>query len=279
EPRPHHLPPPARPSGSPPGGRRRRRPAAGGRARRAARAHGLRAHPRLDGRGGRRRPPWLRLRGGDPHGDGLPGGPRAAGRGPGLRSDRARRPAARVGDERARPRPAPPRLRAGPHGARLRARRPHGDPDVPLRRAQPGRARAARAQPAPPVPRGAHRRRLLPAVPGARRGGDRRRPGRHQRLGRRRGLGRDRGAQAGEVDVGAALAPGRARARRGRRRLRLPRRPRPAGPGLDAVRGARMGLPPVARAPAPVAPVPALQPALRRGLRPAVARGPGGPQL
>ena len=106
----------------------------------------------------------------------------------------------------------------------------HGHPDLPVRRAQPGRARPAHAEPPPALPRPAGRRRLLAAVPRPRRrraGHDRRRDQPHRR-GRR--VGRDRRAEAGEVDGRHARAPRRARPGGRRRRVRLPRRascPRP----------------------------------------------------
>ena len=68
-----------------------------------------------------------------------------------LDLDRARRPAARLGDERAGPRPRQPRLRPRADGPLLRARGADRHAHVPLRRAQPGRARPARAEPAPPL--------------------------------------------------------------------------------------------------------------------------------
>ena len=49
----------------------------------------------------------------------------------------------------ARPPARRPRLRPGADGPRVRPRRAHRAAHVPLRRPQPGRARAARAQPAP----------------------------------------------------------------------------------------------------------------------------------
>src|SRR5215210_6083535 len=133
----HHAPHRPRPA--------RAAPRLPGRARDPAGAHGLHPHARLDRRRGGRPPACLHLRRGGPHGDGVPGGSRAAPGRAGLRLHGPRRPAARVGDEPARPQSLEPRLRARPDAEGLRARRPHG-PDLlslrrpPLRARDPARA-------------------------------------------------------------------------------------------------------------------------------------------
>ncbi len=119
------------------------------------------------------------------------------------------------------------RLRAGPDGALLRARRTRGHADVPLRRAHARGARAARRAAARALPGAAHRRRPLAAVS-------------------RADVPRSRSTVVAEIDAsGAAVVwvgtgqpkqeqwmardarpPRGAAARRRRRRLRLPRRPR-----------------------------------------------------
>ena len=159
-----------------------------------ARADRLRGHARLDRRHGGGRPPRLRLRGRHAHRDGLAGRPGAARGRARRRLHGARRPAARVGAEPARPPARRPRLRARPDGSRLRARRPHRAPHVPLRRPRPGRARPAHAQPAAAPSGTADRRRLRAAVPRAHARGGGRRGGRHPALGRRGGVGRHRRA-------------------------------------------------------------------------------------
>ena len=117
-----------------------------------------------------------------------------------LRLHRPRRPAARVGDEPARPQPLEPRLRARPDGARLRARRPHRPALLPLRRARVGARRPCAtscrgATPACAIAgvRPGPFRELSPEEADV----DRRRA---QRRRARRDLGRPRRAAAGEVD-------------------------------------------------------------------------------
>ena len=95
-------------------------------------------------------------------------------------------------------------------------------------------------------------------------------------LARRRGLGGHRRPQAGEVDGRHALPPPGARPRRRRRRLRLPRRARAPGAGLDAGVGPRVALPARRRAAPPGPALPALQPALRDRLHPAMGGPPAG---
>ena len=109
--------------------------------------------------------------------------------------------------------------------------RPSGQRAVSVRRPQPGRARAARAEPPPAVPGHPDRRRLLAAAPPAdRRGGARRRSSEINRSRRGRRVDRDRRAQAGEMDGAHAPAAPSAGADRRRGGVRLPRRPRAAGP-------------------------------------------------
>src|SRR5919107_1700846 len=156
----------------------------------------------------------------------------------------------------------------------VRALGPDGHDDVPLRR-QVGRgAGAADHAPARALPGPADRRRLVAAVSRAERGGARRGRGAHQRLRRRRGLGGHGPTEAGEVDGPDARPPRGAGARRRRRRVRLPRRDAAAGAAVDAARRARMELSPRARAAPAVAPLRALQPALRRRVRPPVRHTP-----
>ena len=88
-------------------------------------------------------------------------------------------------------------------------------------------AHAARRA-AAPLPRPADRRRPARAVPRARRRGGGRDRRRHQRRRRRRRLGRPRRPAAGEVDGRDARAARRAGAGRRRRGVRLPRRPQAA---------------------------------------------------
>src|SRR4051812_42926042 len=106
-----------------------------------------------------------------------------------------------------------------------------------------------------------------PAVPPAQRRGARRRRRRDQPRQAGRGVGRDRRAQAGEVDGRAARPPRRARARRRGRRVRLPRGPRAAGAGLDAVGRAGVALPAVEGAAPVLEALPPLHPALRARVR------------
>ena len=125
----------------------------------------------------------------------------------------------------------PARLRARADGALLRALRRDRRAHVPLRRAQPGRARAARAQPAPALPRPEDRRRLLAALP---------RP--HRRGGGLRHHARSTPPAPTSSGSGIGVPKQekwmahmrdrleRAGARRRRRRLRLPRRPHPQAP-------------------------------------------------
>ena len=195
--------------------------------------------------------------------DGLARGPRAAGGADGLLAERSRRPAARVGAERARSLTDRPRVRPRVDGARVLAGRVEWHAVLPVRGAGPGRAHATRAQPAPAIPRNQHRRRLLASTPAVeRRGAGRDRLG-DQRRPRRRRVGRHRRSQAGEVDGGAAPAPGPPRADRRRRRLRLPCRPGATGSALASAGRARMGLPARARTATVVAALPALQPPFR----------------
>ena len=93
----------------------------------------------------------------------------------GRHAGRARRHAARLGGEPARRAPRGPRLRPRADAPLQRPLRRARPPRLALRRARPGLARAARAQPAPPPPRHQDRRRLLAALPRARRA-TRRRP-------------------------------------------------------------------------------------------------------
>ena len=161
--------------------------------------------------GGRRPRQRLRLRRRDAHRDGVPGGPRAARRRARRRLHGARRPAARVGAQRARPpdrdRVYGPDLmdRACARAARSRARASTSTAAATRARSSSSRRTCAARFPglqivggyAPPF-RDARRRRG---------GRDRRR---HQPLRRRRRVGRDRRAQAGEVD-GARCARGSTR--------------------------------------------------------------------
>ena len=191
-----------------------------------------------------------------------------------------RRPAARVGDEPARPQPPEPRLRARPVRARLRARRRRpGAAILPLRRPRGGARAAARRAPAP-LPRPAARRRPPRAVPRAqhRRGRPRSPPSstppartssgsasasRCRRSGWR--AMRERLDAPVLVGVGAAFdfhagaqAPGARRPAAARARVGVPARPGAA---------------------APVAALPALQPALRARVRAPICATPACPPL
>ena len=178
--------------------------------------------------------------------------------------------------ERAGPRPLQPRLRPRPHGALLRARRADRRAHVPLRRAQPGRARAARAQPAHALPRAATSsaatRRPSAPLTGEEEDFVLDEINRSQAdvvwVGHRR-------AQAGEVDGGDARPP----ARRPCSSAWAPRST--STPGSSPRRRAgcsRSGLEWAYRllpgAAAPVAALPALQPALRRRVPAPVAGAP-----
>src|SRR5580704_14776201 len=209
-----------------------------------------------------------------PHRDGFPRGLRATDRFVGLFAQRSRRPATRLGAECTRPLAHRPRLRSRADGPRVLARGVNESTLLPLRWAQPGGARATRAQPSAAIPGDQDRRRVLAAPPAAdrRRAGRRRR--RDQRCQPRRRVGGDRRPQAGEVDGEAPPGPRRARADRGRRRLRLPRRTGSPGSALAAACWPRMGLPPCTRTAPAVASVPAVQPALCERIRASARRAP-----
>ena len=194
---------------------------------------------------------------------------------------RPRRPAARVGDERARRTTSTSRV-YGPDlmAALLRARAADRHADVPLRRAQPGRARPARAQPAPALPRPADRRRLLAAVPRARRRGGATRSsprstapaptssGSASACPSRRS-GWPRCATASTRPCSSASAP---------RSTSTPASSRRRRPGCSRA-GLEWALPPRAGAAPAVAALPALQPALRARVRaPVRARTAGAPR-
>ena len=183
----------------------------------------------------------------------------------GLLAQRARRPAAGVGDQRARPPLARPRLRTRADVAGLRARRGQRPALLPLRRAQPGRARPAGAQPPPALPRGEDRRRLLAAAPALL-------------------TDEERGASPRRSTARAPTSCGWGSACPSRRSGWREMRPRldaplligvgaafdfhaglvPQAPELDAGGRARVGLPPGPRAAPAVAALPPLQPALPR---------------
>ena len=143
----------------------------------------------------------LHLRRRRPHRDGLPGGPGAARRGLQRLAHRARRPAARVGDERARPRPPQPRLRPRPDGALLRARaaRPARgcSSTAAATRARSSSSRSTCARATPACRSSAATRRRSARSPTRRSDAV---VAEINRSERRRRLGRHRRAQAGEVD-------------------------------------------------------------------------------
>ena len=207
--------------------------------------------------------------------DGLAGGPRASVGAARRLAQRARRPAARVGPERARSFALRSRVRPRADGSCVRAGRVERPAFLPVRWPQPGSARAARAQSSPALPRGSDRRRLLAtaSAPSPQRSRPRSSP-RSTMRGRRR-VGRHRRPEAGEVDGESCArileAP---RADRRRRGLRLPCRAGAAGSALAAARRARMGLPSRPRTAPTVAAVPAVQPAVRGRVRAPARRAP-----
>src|SRR5205085_12509182 len=133
---------------------------------------------------------------------------------------------------------------------------------------------AAGTAPLRALPRRRDRGRLLAPVSRARRGGERARVRGDQRLGGERRVGGHGAAEAGAVDAARAAPPARAAARGRGRGVRLPRGPRLAGAALDAARGARVELSPLARAATAVAALRALQPDVHRGLRAPVRAPP-----
>ena len=191
------------------------------------------------------RGPGLRLRRRDAHRHGLPA------RTPDLREavlgsspDAARRPAARVGHERARRRPRRPRLRPDPHGPRLRARRRH------RHAASSSTAGATRAR------WSSSRATCASATRACRSSAATSPPFRPLTEDEEDAVVAEidgSGADVVWVGIGVPkqekwMAAMRERlagagARRRRRRLRLPRRPRPAGARLDAGGRAGVGLP------------------------------------